>query len=136
MDLARQFRKARLRISLPFVSYEVTLDDIVDSKSVDDRIAQLGRVREDLQAAVTAVEELQLKAIQNKRQHDELMVTVEKLKEEKTTTEALLRVPEDSFARVLARASSRGRWRGIIEGGILGLLTGSLSSLLVWYLTK
>jgi septal ring factor EnvC (AmiA/AmiB activator) len=93
-------------------------------------------VREDLRAAVEAVEELQSKALQNKKEHDDLKATIDQLKEEKATTETLLQVPEDSLARVLARANSRGRTRGIIEGGILGLLTGSRSSLLVWYLTK
>jgi hypothetical protein len=61
---------------------------------------------------------------------------VEHLKQDKGTTETMLKVPKDSFVRVLSKASSKGRIRGIIEGIIIGLITGALSSYLIWYQTN
>jgi hypothetical protein len=85
---------------------------------------------------VHAVTQLQAEALQNKKEAEDLRATVEQLKQDKSTTEAMLKLPEDSIARVLARASSRGRIRGIIEGIIIGLITGGLSSYFIWYVTK
>ena len=52
------------------------------------------------------------------------------------TAETLLQVPEESFSRMLARANSKARIRGIVEGLFIGLSTGAASSLAVWYVTK
>lgn len=129
-------RNARLRVSLPFFSYEVTVDDVLNSKDVDDRIKRLSTIRSDLEETIQAVAELQSEALRNKKEADELKTTVEQLKEDKITTEAILQVPEDSFVRVLSKASSRGRLRGIFEGIAIGLVTGAISSYFIWYLTK
>jgi len=121
---------------LPFVSYELTLDDLLTSKDVDERIKKLSQVRADLEDTITAVEQLQSEALRSKREADMLKETVEKLKQDKSTTEAMLKLPEDSFSRILAKANSKGRVRGTIEGLIIGFLTGLLSSLFAWYITK
>ena len=137
-SLKKKLGNARIRISVPFlpISYEANLTEFADVRTVDERIAQLGKVKKDLEAAISAVDELQLKAIESRSQYAQIESTLKKLEEEKATTEALLKIPEESFTRVFAKASSRGRWRGIIEGLIVGFVTGCASSYLVWYLTK
>ena len=129
-------RSVRFRILLPFFSYEVNLNDIVDSATVDERIAKLGEIKRDLEAAIVAVESLQGEAEARKVEADSLRNTVQQLNEERTTAEALLRVPEESFVTLLTRANSKGRWRGIMEGVMVGFVTGVLSSFVVWYFTR
>jgi len=67
---------------------------------------------------------------------EQLKDSVERLKEEHSTAKELLKLPEESLARLLNRASSKGRWRGVIEGAVIGFITGVASSGLVWYLTS
>lgn len=129
-------RGARFRVSLPFISYEMNLNDLVDSSNVDDRIAKLGEIKSDLEAAVLAVDSLKSEAEARKAEANNLRETVEQLNEERTTAEALLKLPEESFTRLLTKANAKGRWRGIIEGIIVGFVTGVVSSFVVWYFTK
>ena len=129
-------RGARLRISLPFFSYEVNLDDLVDPTNVDKRISKLSEIKQDLEAAVLAVDSLRREAEDRKTEAIHLSRMVEQLNEERTTAEALLKIPEDSLTRLLTKASSRGRWRGILEGALVGFITGVLSSFVVWYFTR
>jgi hypothetical protein len=134
--LTRQLRKLRLRVSLPFISYEITPEDFLTRGDLDERIAKLGNIKEDLLASIVAIEELQAGAQDKKRQLDELQIAVQQLEQDRATAETLLHVPEESFARVLGRAAAKGRWRGLVEGTIIGFLTGAASSFVVWYLTK
>lgn len=134
--IAKHLKKARLRVSLPFLSYEVTIDDLIDSKDIDERIERLSTIKNDLEETIVAVEQLQAEAFKSKNEADKLRVTISALEQDKSTAEAMLKLPEESFSRVLSRASSKGRVRGRIEGIIIGFITGVLSSLLVWYLTK
>lgn len=117
-NLKRNLRKTRLRFSLPFVSYEVDLGEIVDTRSVDERIAQLSKVKDDLQAAIAAVGDLQARAVESKSQHEELEKALRKLEEEKATTEALLKIPEESFSRVFAVECVKFCKKGI-EGSVV-----------------
>ena len=134
--IKKHLKKARLKISLPFMSYEVTLDDLMDSKDIDERIKRLSTIKKDLQETIIAVEQLQDEAFKSKNEADKLKETISALEQDKSTAEEMLKLPEESFSRVLTKASSKGRVRGIIEGIIIGFITGILSSLLVWYLTK
>lgn len=134
--LGQMFKSARFRVGLPFLSYEVRLDDLLDTKSADERIAKLGAIKDDLDAAGVAVEALKQEAEGRRREADELKDTVQKLEEEKNTVETLLKLSEESFTRVLIRASAKGRVRGLVEGVLAGFTTGVGSSLLVWYVTK
>lgn len=93
---------SKVSVSLPFLRYELDLTQALDPVTVDERIARLDKIRDELEAAA----------------------------------ETLLQVPEDSFARMLARANSKARIRGIVEGLTIGLVTGAISSLGVWYLTR
>jgi hypothetical protein len=136
IDIKKHLRKARFRVSIPFVSYEVTLDDLLDSKDVDVRIKRLSDIKGDLEDTIGAVEQLQAEALKHKADADALKVTVERLEQDKSTAEAMLKLPEESFSRVLTKANSKGRIRGLVEGIIIGLITGILSSLFVWQITK
>lgn len=135
-NLKKRLSKARFRINLPLLSYEIPIDEILNSRTADERIAKLDDIKRDLQGAIDAVEGLQTEARTRKAEADDLQQTVEKLNEDKDTAQTLLKLPEESFARLVSRASSKGRIRGVIEGVIIGFITGALSSFLVWYLTK
>ena len=127
-------KNAKIRISFPFFSYEITPDELLNSKSVDERISKLEKVRADLLDAVNAVESLQEEAQQSKSEVSNLNEELEKLREDKETTENLLKVPEESFARVLDKASSKAQWRGLFIGFFLGILA-SLAATAIWEFT-
>jgi prefoldin subunit 5 len=129
-------RNSKLSLTVPFLRYEMDLGQALDAKTVDERIARLDQIRTDLGAAIDAVSELQREAQQNKKEAETLRQAVERLEQDKVTAETLLKVPEDSFARMLARANAKARIRGVIEGAIIGFLTGTGSSFLVWYVTR
>lgn len=132
----RILRSTRIRLSLPLISYEIAPEDFLGHQTIDQRLQRLGSIKADLQASISAVEELEHEAFKKKREVDELEEAVQRLNEDKTTTDNLLRLPEETLARVLARATSKGHWRGIVEGVFFGFLTGAASSFLVWYLTQ
>ncbi len=116
---------------------EITEESIVGlTDDVDDRIKKLSQVREDLQAAVVAVDSLQVEAAERQAEVQKLRDAVKQLQEDKETTQSLLELPKESFARVLSDGAARGRLRGRIEGTVIGLVTGGVSSYVVWYLTK
>lgn len=74
-SIAKHLKKARLRVSLPFLSYEVTLDDLIDSKDVDERIKRLSAIKNDLEATIIAVGQLQAEAFKSKNEADKLRET-------------------------------------------------------------
>lgn len=125
-------KSTRLSVSLPFLRYEMDIAKALDPKTVDERIERLDHIRNELSSAIDAVTELQREAQDNKTEAESLRESVKQLEQDKATAETLLKIPEESFARMLVRASSRGRIRGLLEG----FVTGALSSLLVWYVTK
>jgi hypothetical protein len=127
---------SKVSVSLPFLRYELDLTQALDPVTVDERIARLDKIRDELEAAAVAVGELRREAQDNKKEAESLRESVKKLEQDKVTAETLLQVPEDSFARMLARANSKARIRGIVEGLSIGLVTGAISSLGVWYLTS
>ena len=129
-------KSSRISLSVPFFRYEMDLGQALDPRTVDERIARLDQIRADLSGAIDAVTELQREAQDNKKEAEQMRQAVERLEQDKVTAETLLKVPEDSFARILGRANSRARLRGLLEGSLIGLTTGAASSWLVWYLTK
>ena len=129
-------KHSRVSVSLPFLRYELDLNQALDPKVVDERIARLDQIHADLHAAAEAVQALQREARDNRTEAESLRAAVRQLEQDKVTAETLLQVPEDSFSRMLARANAKARTRGIVEGLMIGLSTGALSSLAVWYLTR
>ncbi len=122
---------------MPIVSSFAGLTiELEDKKTIDERISRLGEIKEDLEGAIKAVDDLQSEALKRKSELSNLQESVQKLEEDKDTVESLLKIPEESFSRILNKATSKGRIRGIIEGSIIGFVTGTLSSFIVWYFTK
>lgn len=130
------FRNAKISVNLPYLRYEIDLDQALYPRTVDERIERLDQIRTDLIAAIDAVTELQSEALENKREAEELRDTVKQLEQDKVSAETLLTIPEDSFSRIITKANSKARFRGIAEGALIGLLTGVASSWLVWYFTS
>jgi hypothetical protein len=114
----------------------IPANEYLSSKDIEERIAKLGDIRRDLAAAVLAVEALQFDAGIKKQEHDKLKKLLIDLDADRRTAEAVLRVPEDSLARLIDRANKKGCLRGIFDGVAIGFLTGVLSSLCVWYFTQ
>lgn len=114
----------------------VTLEDVTSSKLVDERIAKLDKIKFELESAVLAVDTLKQDAVKTQAEAKSLQELVGGLRRDKESFEQMLKVPEDSLARILSKAAKKGRIRGIVEGLIIGLSTGVLSSLFVWWLTK
>ncbi|MEJ8569695.1 hypothetical protein [Elongatibacter sediminis] len=103
--------------------------------TIDERLAKLSKIKEDLGEATRAVDELEQSALVAKREANQLEEEVNRLREDKEVAEKILKSPEDAFSRLLARAAAKGRGRGLLEGIVIGLLTGGISSWLVWYFT-
>ena len=103
--------------------------------TVDERLRKLAKIQEDLGEALQAVTDLQKSALTSKKEAEALEQEVNRLRQDRAVAEELVKVPEEAFARLLSRASAKGRGRGLLEGIAVGLLTGVISSLLVWYFT-
>jgi hypothetical protein len=121
-------RNSRFNIELLGFSYEITPEELLNRQSVDERIQKLEKVRQDLLDAVDAVKSLEDEAHKNKKELEELNVQLNKLREDKQTTEQLLELPQQSFARVLDKASKGAQWRGLIIGLVLGILASLIAS--------
>lgn len=137
-SVKNHLRSSRIRLSAPLfpLVYEFQLDKIADPTSVDERIERLASIREDLIDAIDAVKSLEEDSVQKKQELERLGETIERLNEDKATIEESLQIPQEAFARVIAKANSKTRWSGRIEGLIIGMFTGVGSSLLVWYVTS
>jgi peptidoglycan hydrolase CwlO-like protein len=105
-------------------------------RTIDERLTKLTKIQEDLGDAMKAVAELQKSATTAKKEADELESEVGRLRQDRAVAEEMVKVPEEAFGRLLARASAKGRGRGLLEGIVVGLLTGGLSSWVVWYFTR
>ncbi|GGA34163.1 hypothetical protein [Okeania sp. KiyG1] len=138
INLKKVLSKAQVRIKLPipFISYEIPLNEVIDPQTIDTRITRLSDIKKELESAIFAVEQLQSEAQENKEEVSRLQERIRELEEDKSTAETVLKVPQESFARLIENASSKGRVRGWIEGLILGLLSGVISSLTVWVFTE
>lgn len=105
------------------------------ANNVDERIARLSQVHRDLLAAAQAVEALQEEANVRKSEVEVLRESVDRLSKDKDVSAAVLTLDQESIARLFANANKRLQSRSIWLGIIIGLVTGFLSSLAVWYLT-
>lgn len=106
---------SRISFGLPLVGIELDIRQALDPRTIDERLARLDQIKSDLHAAAEAVSELQREAHENKREAATLKEAVERLQQDRQAAETLLRIPEESFARMLARASAKARFRGIAE---------------------
>ena len=123
-------------MTLSVAGISVSLADFQSAESVDERIARLGKIKADLEAAIAAVGELQADASTSKNQVDQLRKEIAALEQDKATADHQLKVSEESFARLLFRATRKSRSSGSVTGIIIGLVTGYVSSYAVWLSTK
>ena len=123
-------------LTLSVAGISVSLADFQSVESVDERIARLGKIKADLEAAIAAVGELEADASTSKIQVDQLRKEIADLEQDKATADHQLKVSEESFARLLSRATRKSRISGIVTGIIIGLVTGYVSSYAVWLSTK
>lgn len=130
--MTNQLRTGRTTSSGSGPNGEPVIDnEYLTYDAVELRIAKLKDVQQDLAAAVLAIKALEFDGELRKREYDELVASIRDLQEDKKAAELLLGVPENSFGRLLDRATRRGRWRGRVDGFLMGVL----SSLLAWYIS-
>lgn len=132
----RVLGKVEVDVGLGGPSIRVSLAEVFSPEGIDDRIAKLDAIQKDLAAAVTAVGELKNQAVERKDELQTLQDQVKQLQEDRAAAEQMLNQPEDAVIRLYSRAAGRNRVRGIVEGLVIGFVTGAASSLLIWYVTK
>lgn len=108
---------------------------VLDPITIDARLKKLVTIKDDIEAAVEAVTELQRDATSNKKELERLRQEILTLKADKEAAEAVLQAPKDSVLKFLSTAISDDRRKGRIEGILIGLLTGAVSSWAIWFLT-
>lgn len=127
---------ARFRLGLPFFPIEFYLGDLLEQPSVDERIKKLYTIKDDLEKAMEAVDEMTNEAITKQGELQRIRTDIEELSKDKSTLVNVLMQEESSLFRIIKKATSRGQWVGIIEGLIIGIITGCISSYLIWYITQ
>lgn len=108
----------------------------ISADEVSHRLESLVSVRHDLEGVLEAIAALEFDAKEKQAERERLKQLLADLQADTKSAEAVLAQPEEAFTRLYLRASSKGRVRGIMEGLLVGFITGALSSLLVWYVTK
>lgn len=136
MDAVAESSKEATAIILRMYGIDGLIRRLQPQPSIDERIAKLAQVQSDLEAAIQAVKGLRQNADESKREAEQLQAVVGQLEQDRKAAEELVKLPEEAVARLIYRANAKGRGRGLVEGVCIGLVTGFLSSLLAWYLTK
>lgn len=108
---------------------------VLDPITIDARLKKLDSIKWDIEAAVEAVTEIQRDARLSKEKTESLQKEILALKTDQEAAEAMLQAPRDSVVRFLGTAISNDRRQGRIEGVLIGLVTGALSSWVIWFLT-
>ena len=146
--LRREYNPSELARDLAYIlarmyGFNAVADKLRSPPSIDERIAKLGRIKEDLEAATEAVSALQREADASKKETQQLQMLIADLESERETAikdkdaaEQLLALPEDAVARLILKANDRQKGRALVRGITIGLTTGIISSSLVWYFTR
>jgi len=108
---------------------------VLDPITIDARLKKLDSIKGDIEAAVEAVTEIQRDARLSKEKTESLQKEILALKADKQAAEAILQAPRDSVVKLLGTAISNDRRKGRIEGVLIGLVTGAVSSWAIWFLT-
>lgn len=64
--ILNKLKCARIRLSVPFFTYEFRLNELIDPENVDERIKKLDSIRDDLEMAINAIHELKQDAVDKK----------------------------------------------------------------------
>lgn len=115
-------------------------DEVERPKSIDQRIANLDVARDNLVAAVTAIDELKAEAEQNKTELSSALDRLRLLEAEKANAEqelASLRQIASADIAVFQKLAGIPSRRDIVRERLVGFLLGLLASLaasLIWWL--
>lgn len=120
----------------PSISFELAKKLDIDNKEIEDRINQLDEVREKLIKAADAISLISDESKKKKVELDNMHVKFESLKKDKETAEKILQVDKDSFARLLIETNKKTEKRSIWIGIVIGFMTGTASSLLIYLADK
>ncbi|NEP87532.1 MAG: hypothetical protein F6K18_12260 [Okeania sp. SIO2C2] len=82
--------QVRIKLPIPFISYEIPLNEVIDPQSIDTRISRLSDIKKELESAILAVESLQSEAQENKEKVSKLQERIHELEEDKSTAETVL----------------------------------------------
>ncbi|MDD3331340.1 MAG: hypothetical protein PHQ82_08515 [Bacteroidales bacterium] len=121
---------------LPNILFELDKKIELNNKEIEERIDQLDDIKNKLIETANAVNQISTNSKQKKVELDELIKKYQEVKQEKDESEKLLQVNKDSFGRILLSTNKKTEKRSIVIGFIIGIVTGTLSSLLVFYLTS
>ena len=121
---------------LPNILFELDKKIELNNKEIEERIDQLDDIKNKLIETANAVNQISTNSKQKKVELDELIKKYQEVKQDKDESEKLLQVNKDSFGRILLSPNKKTEKRSIVIGFIIGIVTGTLSSLLVFYLTS
>lgn len=121
---------------IPNIVIELDKKIELNNKEIEERINQLDDIKSKLIETANAVNQISTDSKQKKAELDELIRKYQEIKQDKNESEKLLQVNKDSFGRILLSTNKKTEIRSIWYGIIIGFVTGTLSSLLVWYLTS
>lgn len=106
------------------------------SNDITSTIKNLDRTKDDLLEAINLIDHLKSDLSEKQKKINDSEKILRKIQEDKETTETLLHLDLDSFTRILTDSTKRQRRNSLIIGILIGLMTGFLSSLSVWFMTK
>ena len=121
---------------IPSIVIELDKKIELNNKEIEERISQLDDIKSKLIETANIVNQISTDSKQKKAELDELVKKYQEIKQDKDESEKLLQVNKDSFARILLSTNIKTERRSIWIGIIIGFVTGTLSSLLVWYITS
>lgn len=121
-------QNVRIRINLPFMSYEITPAELLSRRDIDERIAKLEKVRADLLDAVDAVKLLEDEAHTSKDNLTKLNDQLLSIRKDKETIEKLLQLPENSFSRIINKATRISQFMGLGIGFLLGIAASFIAT--------
>jgi hypothetical protein len=82
--------------------------------------------------AADAIQLISEESKQKKIELDELRLRLAEINKDKETIEKVLQIDQDSFSRLLISTNKKTEKRSILIGIVIGFLTGTVSSYLVW----
>jgi hypothetical protein len=118
------------------IAFELDKKIRLNNEEIEARINQLDDVKKSLIMAADAIQLISEESKQKKIELDELRSRLAEINRDKETIEKVLQIDQDSFSRLLISTNKKTEKRSILIGIVIGFLTGTLSSFLVWILTK
>jgi septal ring factor EnvC (AmiA/AmiB activator) len=108
----------------------------LNNKEIEERINQLDEVRDKLIKAADAIDLISNESKIKRNELEILKSKLDQINKDKDTAEKILEVDKESFTRLLIETNQRTEKKSIWIGIIIGFFTGTLSSLVVWWITS